>query len=132
MATVDWRGADVQRLVRAYVGAQMAEATDAAKARLQTQTPVRTGYLRASEFGTLIDDTGAIVAGDRQDGNGQPIPTGPPAANVFAALLGANALYALYVLEAGSRGRSGPMILSQEQAALATDVKSRLDRIGGR
>lgn len=132
MATIDWRGASVERLVKAYIGAQMAEAVEAAKGRLQARTPVRTGYLRASEYGALVDESGAIVAGDRADGNGVPVPSRGAASNVFAAVLGANAPYAPYVLEYGSRGRAGPMLVSQTHQELAEDIKARLDAIGRR
>lgn len=131
MATVAWRGADVQRQLEALVGAHMAEATAAAKARLQERTPVRTGFLRASEYGAVIDGDGGVVAGDSTDGNGEAVPVNGGAANVFAALLGANAPYAIYVIETGSRGRPGSLLVSQEQANLAADIRQRLDRIGG-
>lgn len=85
-----------------------------AVAYAKRNTPVLTGYARRSVFYVVLDEAGAVIAGDTHDENGVPIPSYLPqhASGTLRVFVGANAPYYIWI-EIGARGRAGRAVLAR-------------------
>lgn len=112
MARTVWRQAEWEAHLRAQIVGGLDEVGREAKEFVRRNTPVLTGYARDSIFYVVLDDHGAVVAGDTVDGNGVAVPTSFPGTGQFRVIVGANAPYYVWI-EIGSRGRPGHQALAQ-------------------
>lgn len=125
MARVVWKQAEWEAHLRAQIVGGLDAVGREAKAFVQGNTPVATGYARASVFSVVLDEQGNVAAGDTVDGNGVGVPTSFPGTGQFRVVVGANAPYYIWI-EIGSRGRPGHQALARASELINARIMQAL------
>lgn len=127
----------VEQQVRRQVVQAVERAGRAGEAETRARTPVETGYAARSVHLVVVDEAGQRIAGDRDDGNGNPTPD-YPATGRITAYLGSNTAYrdrrrgrGYYKwLEIGARGRPGRHMLARGYDVAVAALRRAMSDLG--
>lgn len=131
MARVVWKADEYLADLRKQWIAGLIEIGEEVKRFVQTNTPVLTGYAKASVFYVVLDEKGQQVAGDTVDGNGVRVPSDfGGGTGRMRLIVGANAPYYIWI-EIGSRGRAGKAILARANDMITQRIMLKLAEAKG-
>lgn len=127
MARVVWKADAFLREVEAQTIRELTAIGREVKAFVRANTPVLTGYARASVYFVVIDGGGRVVAGDSVDDNGVAVPTSFPgrANGQLRCIVGANAPYFIWI-DLGTRRRPGKHIMVRALDLMQDRMRQRL------